>query len=369
MVTEQRPRQQRVIIIATFLTLFLWCGIALAQTPVIFGVAGDTGERGKAQREVAARMKTYRDTKGRFDTVLLLGDNVYPDGVGEGLVRHFEEPFKGLLDDGVRFFAVLGNHDISKGTNLQINYPKFNMGGQRFYSFKLGGDLIEFFALDSTPLTKEAELLVRSNVKRLERLNNMAQRRREAMLRSAVVASDSPSLRNLESAVSRREALIASSNSFIAAQEATFTAEVPWLEKALRDSTATWKVVLLHHAIYSSANKNGGHGNDSGVKRLRALLEPILLAGKVNIVFGGHDHVMEQVKPQGPAGGHKVYYVTEGASSKLRKGDLDKTSPFHEFGEDRKYSFLVVRVTATEMNIEAVDSKGNVFRTFVIPHL
>ena len=39
---------------------------------------------------------------------------------------------------GVQFYAVLGNHDIRRGTDLQINYPGWNMAGRRFYAFSKG---------------------------------------------------------------------------------------------------------------------------------------------------------------------------------------------------------------------------------------
>jgi 3',5'-cyclic AMP phosphodiesterase CpdA len=61
----------------------------------------------------------------------------------------FEGPYGELLRRGVSFRAVLGNHDVRKGRETQINYPKFNMGGRLYYSFTKGDGLVEFFALDS----------------------------------------------------------------------------------------------------------------------------------------------------------------------------------------------------------------------------
>ena len=62
-----------------------------------------------------------------------------------------------MLQDGVKFFAVLGNHDDPR----QIGYRDFNMGGERYYSFAPPEDLltrlatrVEFFALDSTNLDR-----------------------------------------------------------------------------------------------------------------------------------------------------------------------------------------------------------------------
>ena len=71
--------------------------------------------------------------------------------------RNSRNRLKLLLDAGVKFYAVLGNHDIreEEGWKAQINYPHFNMGGRRFYSVTVADGLVEFFALDSTSLSEE----------------------------------------------------------------------------------------------------------------------------------------------------------------------------------------------------------------------
>ena len=55
-----------------------------------------------------------------FDFVLMAGDNIYegPATADDYRVK-FEEPYAALLADGVRFYAVLGNHDDPD----QRNYP------------------------------------------------------------------------------------------------------------------------------------------------------------------------------------------------------------------------------------------------------
>ena len=69
----------------------------------------------------------------------------------------------------MEFYAALGNHDIRRGTKLQLNYPKWNMNGRHFYSFTKGDGLVEFFALDSTALSGEAKSLVILEKARLDR--------------------------------------------------------------------------------------------------------------------------------------------------------------------------------------------------------
>ena len=90
--------------------------------------------------------------------VLMLGDNIYEGpATREDYRRKFEDPYRTLLDEGVKFHAVLGNHDDPR----QVVYPLFNMDGERYYSFSPPEDLlakvvtrVEFFALDSTNLDR-----------------------------------------------------------------------------------------------------------------------------------------------------------------------------------------------------------------------
>lgn len=113
---------------------------------VRFVALGDTGTGEKSQLEIANEMTSFYDQRA-FDTVLLLGDNIYPDGNPAGLSDKFERPYAELLRRGVRFHAVIGNHDVETGRAAQINYPPFNMDHRPYYSFSEGEGLVEFFAL------------------------------------------------------------------------------------------------------------------------------------------------------------------------------------------------------------------------------
>ena len=76
-----------------------------AQEPLVFGVIGDSGEVTPGLRGVAREMLEYRRERARFDFVLMLGDNIYSDGVGRGIQKVFEAPFADLLAAGVQFYA------------------------------------------------------------------------------------------------------------------------------------------------------------------------------------------------------------------------------------------------------------------------
>src|SRR6185369_1909627 len=91
-----------------------------------FAVIGDFGTGEADEYAVANQMlNSYRNTS--YDFVLACGDNIYPNGSGKYFAKHFEQPFEGLLKERVKFYAVLGNHDIEEGRKDQLNYPLFNM--------------------------------------------------------------------------------------------------------------------------------------------------------------------------------------------------------------------------------------------------
>src|ERR1051325_7788766 len=106
-----------------------------------FAVIGDSGTGGKRQYEIGALLGEYQKTL-RFQTVLMLGDNIYGSDTPKDFQNKFELPYKEILDAKVKFFAALGNHDSPR----QSSYKHFNMGGRRYYTFKPHDD-IRFFAL------------------------------------------------------------------------------------------------------------------------------------------------------------------------------------------------------------------------------
>ncbi len=114
-----------------------------------FAVLGDAGTGKPGQYAIAKRMTQFLDERA-FDTVLMLGDNIYPSGNQADVVAKFERPYADLLRQNVRFFAILGNHDVRRGRAFETNYLNFNMGGRSYYSTIKADGLVEFFALDST---------------------------------------------------------------------------------------------------------------------------------------------------------------------------------------------------------------------------
>ena len=122
--------------------------------------------------------------------------------------------------------------------------------------------------------------------------------------------------------------------------------QLEWFEKELSNSGSDWKIPFFHHPLYSSG---GRHGSEVD---LRTQLEPLFVKYGVNVVFAGHEHFYERLKPQ-----KGIYYFTAGGSAKLRAGDIQKTA-MTEFGFDTDNSYMLVEITGDTMHFQTLSRSG-----------
>jgi predicted MPP superfamily phosphohydrolase len=122
--------------------------------------------------------------------------------------------------------------------------------------------------------------------------------------------------------------------------------QLDWLESALKDAREDWKVCFFHHPLYSNAARHGSSFD------LRQVLEPLFVKYGVNVVFSGHDHVYERVKPQ-----KGIYYFVSGSAGQLRRGNMRPTGETAA-AYDQDQSFMVVEVAGAEMYFQAISRKG-----------
>jgi 3',5'-cyclic AMP phosphodiesterase CpdA len=148
-------RRRATRLLATLLVVSAWWSLAAqdlqlpsAANSVKFAVIGDAGTGDPGQYDIANQMTRFR-TKFPFDLVIMLGDNIYGGQGPQDLVKKFSQPYKALLDLGVKFYASLGNHDSP--TNRR--YPLWNMGGDLYYTFAAKN--VRFFALDSNQVDQK----------------------------------------------------------------------------------------------------------------------------------------------------------------------------------------------------------------------
>jgi predicted phosphodiesterase len=148
-------RTTRTIVLALALATIVGAG-ALAQELTLpnradslkFALIGDSGTGNSDQYRVA-KVLTGMLQKFKYEFVVMMGDNMYGGESSRDFQRKFEEPYKDIMKAGIKFYAALGNHDSPN----QAMYKNFNMGGERYYTFKPKGG-IRFFALDSNYMDK-----------------------------------------------------------------------------------------------------------------------------------------------------------------------------------------------------------------------
>ncbi|HLY20155.1 MAG TPA: metallophosphoesterase [Bryobacteraceae bacterium] len=244
--------------------------LPLKPKSVRFAVIGDSGTGEKPQYEIAGQLADFHATFP-FDFVIMLGDNMYGGERPADFKRKFEDPYKLILDAGVKFYASLGNHDDPN----QRFYKPFNMDGKRYYTFRRGD--VQLFALDSNYMDPT---------------------------------------------------------------------ELDWLDKQLTASDAGWKICFFHHPLYSHGKM---HGSDVD---LRSQLEPIFGSKGVEVVFSGHDHDYERLKPQ-----KGITYFVLGNSGQLRAGGLNP-SPDTAKGFDTDRTFGLVEVSGDNLYFQVVARSG-----------
>jgi 2',3'-cyclic-nucleotide 2'-phosphodiesterase (5'-nucleotidase family) len=83
----------------------------------------------------------------------------------------------------------------------------------------------------------------------------------------------------------------------------------------LKNSGSDWKIAYFHHPLYSS----GMHGSQTD---LRVVIEPLFLKYGVDVVFSGHEHFYQRIKPQ-----KGIYYFVSGATGQLRPGVRPQPRP------------------------------------------
>src|ERR1044072_6680812 len=84
-----------------------------ATTPVRkdslrFAVIGDSGTGDRYEQEVAQQLLRARNIFP-FEFAVMMGDNLYGGEKPRDFEEKFEQPYRGLLDAGVKFYATLGN--------------------------------------------------------------------------------------------------------------------------------------------------------------------------------------------------------------------------------------------------------------------
>ncbi len=278
---------------------------AQAKAPELpFIVLGDWGRAGAdQQRDVGVTMGRAAAQSGSQFT-LNVGDNFYENGVSGVDDPQWIDSFETIYTDpalSTPWHSILGNHDYQGSVEAQLNYrgsARWRMPA-RYYTRTEAlpdGTRAEFFHIDTCPFV----LAYRGTKVRIDGEDTAAQLR--------------------------------------------------WLERALAASTATWRIVVGHHPVYTTA------GGKRDTPELIAQIEPLLQRYSVPVYFGGHVHNLQETDVGG------VRYVTSGAGSKLGRV---RSVARPGFAEER-HGFVVARLTGDALGLQYVDDSGQVLRESVL---
>lgn len=252
---------------------------------------GDWGTGTPSQFAVADAVAADCQAKG-CDFGLLLGDNFYDFGVESVNDPQWRTKFEDVYTIDAPFFAVLGNHDYDGNEQAQIDY---------------------------TALQSRWKLPARAYTIRFPE------------------TADSPLL----------EIFVIDSNAF---NDAAALA----LEGALDGSNATWKLLALHHPIYS----NGSHGDDSA--GINSLLLPII-CNQVDAVLSGHDHLFSHLEEPSDGCPFPQFVIGTGGRN-LYPANTDTRSLFSE----SSFGFARVEVETDRLALEFRRSDLSLGYTFEI---
>jgi 3',5'-cyclic AMP phosphodiesterase CpdA len=124
--------------------------------------------------------------------------------------------------------------------------------------------------------------------------------------------------------------------------------QLAWIEKEIGGSSSDWKIAFFHHPLYSSG---GRHGSDL---ELRKVLEPLFLKHGVDVVFAGHDHFYERIKPQ-----KGIHHFISGGAAKLRRANIRKTELTAK-GFDQDRHFMLVEIDGDRLWFQAISRTGKI---------
>lgn len=134
-------------------------------------------------------------------------------------------------------------------------------------------------------------------------------------------------------------------------RNANWDTQLDWLEQALKQSTARWKIVFGHHPVYAS----GTYGTDAAMVRL---LTPLFKTYGVQLYINGHEHHYERTRSIDGT----TYLVTGHGGAYLRSVGR---SEWTEYAVSR-YGFSAVEIYSDRIEIKGIGTDNQVFDQGVI---
>jgi acid phosphatase len=269
---------------------------AAAQLP--FALIGDWGRYGTDfQTNVADQMgKTAAAIGSQF--TISMGDNFYESGVTGLNDPYWQLSYEKIYTaDSLQspWKIILGNHDYCGNVQAQLDYSHISHRWQlpaRYYSEHVtlpDGGSAEFFYLDTSPFISYYK-----------------------GTRVDITGQDS-------------------------------AAQAAWLDAALGQSTARWKIVIGHHPIYTPFKEQ-----DKDQADMIARIDPILRAHNVPIYICGHYHLLQATTVRG------ITYVVNGAGSETYATGAVTRNGF----TSSNHGFMTIKLSSEKLDYALIDMSG-----------
>jgi hypothetical protein len=281
---------------------------------------GDAGTGDSHQRRVRDQM-----LKDGPNWVFVLGDNIYSEGDRRYFGPRYDEVYAPLMTKGTVFHAALGNHDVEGCDATPLNPLPADARAYVADGLRCNAR----FHLAHTPFGYVRNLRYYSVP--LPAVNPLAE----------VFVLDSNTLKTSQSKLLLRED----------------TAQVEWLDQALGQSKARWKIVIMHHPPHSPTTGakyfffvpiGGGRTREF---QLDQQIGPILQKHRVDAVFAGHNHFYARMAPQAGI----RYFVSGGGGRKTYGFEGD---PSYVVAGGDYYHFVSVRLTPSAFAYRTIDEDG-----------
>jgi len=273
-----------------------WTGNTRPLTIIALGDSG-TGLPGQ---------KRLRDVllEQEFDVFLHLGDIAYQDGSHRQLEDYFFTIYEDVLH-GVPTFPTIGNHEYETELGqpyLDVYYlfeqARRPADRERYYAFDYGD--VHIVSLDSNP-------------------------------------------------------------EMLATVDDTSTDDmIDWLTDDLSTSTATWKIAIFHHPMYTSTGRTPSSD-------LRTKVLPVLEAGGIDLVLAGHVHNYERSVPMrggapAPTDLDAITYIVSGAGGAPLEPTME--SDIFAASNSADYSFLKLTIDGCTAQAASIADDGSTVDSF-----
>ncbi|KAK8569408.1 hypothetical protein V6N13_046466 [Hibiscus sabdariffa] len=278
-----------------------------------FLVVGDWGRKGAFNQSHVAFQMGRIGAKLSIDFVVSTGDNFYNNGLSSQHDPAFRQSFTNIYKYRslqTHWFSVLGNHDYRGDAQAQLS-PFLRQIDARWFclrSFIVNAEPAEIIFVDTTPFV------------------------------------NSYFLRPYGQTYDWRG---------ITPRRKYITNLLKDVESALKESRATWKIVVGHHAIRSI----GYHGD---TEELNSQLLPILKAYDVDFYINGHDHCLQHISDTNS----RIQFLTSGAGSRAWRGSMRKQKRkgvrFFYDGQ----GFLSLQLSKFEARIAFYDVYGTILHAW-----